>query len=90
MTDDPLDDIPDFLRLTPEQRREAWERNPPSKPQIMIAGPEAMSAIREELEANRKAKSKTRIAIMKQKKALDAIPKSQRRWDPRKNQWVKA
>jgi hypothetical protein len=80
-----LDDIPDFLRLSPEQRRAAWERNPPK---AVVSGPQPTDAIREQLKAEKKAKAYTRIAKLKEKQALDAIPKSQRRWDATRNKWV--
>lgn len=66
-----MEGIPDFLRLTPEQRREAWERNPP-KPMPAFADPKpqheedpATTALREQIEREKAAKKAASLAALK-------------------------
>ena len=79
---------PASLFWTAEQRRQAWEANPP-KPlpafnKTAKSQEPSVIALAAELEEKSKNKAKTRIKKMLDKK----IDRTGQRWDPRRNQWV--
>lgn len=90
MTDDCMDDIPTFCVIPAEQRRAAWERNPPTpmpsfnKPRNEDADTAAFRARQEELS---KAKAYSRIGAMKAKQATP-VDLSKVRWDGSRCRWV--
>lgn len=81
MTD--LDAIPDFLRLTREQRREAWHKNPP-RPMPKFKDPPkdedpATRALRKEIAKAEEAKKAARFAKLKELKASQPKPPRRKR-----------
>jgi hypothetical protein len=75
MFDDDAFHIPDFLLLTAEQRRAAWERNPPkAMPTFGRAATETERLYRESIaheKAIRRALDEPRFAAMRAKAAAD-------------------
>lgn len=63
--------IPNFLKLTPEQRKAAWMKNPPMKAPAFTAPPKAedpaTAALRAEIEAQKKAATAARIAQLRER-----------------------
>lgn len=85
------DAIPAFLRLTAEERRAAWERNPP-KP---MPAEERSRELDELRAAARKQAAYERIEAMKLKQAAKKakpvavkIDHKRMRWDARRNRFV--
>ena len=95
-TVDDTDGIPSFLRMTQEERRKAWERNPPKAMPILKAVPTYRTPEDEaEIEAWKiekaardkaaaEARAKSRAALAKQRK--DYMPGST--WDINRSVWV--
>jgi hypothetical protein len=82
-------DIPEFLKVSAEQRRQAWEE----LGQAATPPPAAQREL-ERLRAERKKfKTRERIAALKARKAerdaFDSIPRSERRWDLNTSRWVR-
>lgn len=85
MTDDLT--IPDFLRLTPEQRAAGWIRNPP-KPWPAFETPRFRPEVSPEFEQQRRNKTAIRINRMLAKSAFNDIPARYREWDERTGKFV--
>jgi hypothetical protein len=78
-------DIPEFLRISAEQRAQAWKewRGFPSS---SAPAPTSESKVQAEIEQRRRAKTRARIdkmlAIKRERNNFNSIPKSKRRWNP--------
>lgn len=78
-------DIPDFLKLTPEERAAAWEANPPRPMQSMAAPPRE---VEQKQAATRKARSIARIGKMKARTADREALQAGKIWDTKTGRWV--
>lgn len=81
--------IPDFLRISSEERAQAWERTPP-RPMPAFAGAKPASNDTSEFakaeEERKTLKTKARIRKMLAKKA--AVDPTTHYWDARSNRWI--
>ena len=81
-------DVPEFLKLTAEQRRKAWEANPP-KPSTAQVEQNNLRQLQIAADKERKReKLKMFLAKRKEREQLQSIPKSKRRWDVAQCKWV--
>src|SRR5262245_2364717 len=71
---------------TPEERAAFAARTPPSPDQVKSVD-DGTAAVEAELEQKQKVKTHNRIARLKDKKALDAIPEKFRAWDAKNGRW---
>jgi hypothetical protein len=68
-------DIPDFLKLTPDERRAAWQGRKLTKPRpgstkLLRVEDAQTRAFRRELERQKKAKQDARFALLRERAAL--------------------
>jgi hypothetical protein len=97
MTPEDPHKIPDFLKLTQEERRKAWEDNPPRQAPILVShapayrspeDEEEIRKFREERDARDKinavARAKAREAVKKQRAGY--VPGAT--WDLKYSRWV--
>lgn len=84
-------EIPAFLKLSKEERAEGWRNMPPPRAPIVFEVPPtsdpATEALRLELAAGKKAKTRARIDKLLASKETP-IDRSEQRWDARSNRWV--
>lgn len=85
--------IPDFLKLTPQERAEGWEASPPKTehPAFHPEKPKADPALEGFLaaeEERKKLETANRIAKMKIRMATKAIDTTGMRWDTVRAKWV--
>lgn len=84
-----MPDIPDFLRLTPQQRAAAWLKTPPPVIPVQPIPESVASEVRPVVvDPVKRNKTATRISRMRQNLLLDGIPPAFREWDYRRAQWV--
>ena len=81
MTDD---DIPDFLRLTQQQRNDAWKRTPPVRVETTTPTPPPPAVVN----TTKRVKTTNRLARMKQNLDRNTIPEAFREWDHKHSRWV--
>jgi hypothetical protein len=97
MADDDLT-IPDFLKLTDEQRKKAWEKFKPKKIRnvVVVSDPRKPHSMSDEdwekLKAQRKEEERKRAAELeaakKAKAPVPVVDTKGKRWDQRRGRWV--